>query len=123
MSLDEVVADAGAGYGSSPAEISKVDISKDVQEEIVSFLWDRVAGLLADEGVRPELVRGRRDRRAARHHRRARRAHLLRALSQEEDFDALLTLYKRAANLGVQAEAGAVADPTRFTDPHEAPPL
>ena len=120
LSLDDVVADAGAGYGSSPAEISKVDISKGVQEEIVSFLWDRVAGLLADEGVRPELVRAA-VADAPPVITAARRAHLLRALSQEEDFDALLTLYKRAANLGVQAEAGAVADPTRFTDPHEAP--
>ena len=120
LSLDEVVADAGAGYGSSPAETSKVDISKGVQEEVVSFLRDRVAGLLSDEGVRPELVKAA-VADAPPVITAARRAHLLRALSREEDFDALLTLYKRAANLGVQADAGAVVNPARFTDPHEAP--
>ena len=126
LSLDEVVADAGAGYGSSPANIpvdvnkNKVVINETVQEEVVSFLWDRVAGLLADEGVRPELVKAA-VAAAPPVITAARRAHLLRALSQEEDFEALLTLYRRAANLGVQADAGAVVDPTRFTDPHEAP--
>ena len=115
LSLDEVVEEAGAGYGSS-----RVNVDRTVKEEVVAFLWDRVAGLLSDEGVRTELVRaavgGAPPVITA-----ARRAHLLRALSQEEDFGALLTLYKRAANLAAQAEPGVTVDPTRFTDTHEPP--
>ena len=114
ISLDEVVEEVGAGYGSS-----HVNVARTVKEEVVTFLWDRVAGLLTDENVRTELVRaavgGAPPVITA-----ARRAHLLRALNQEEDFPALLTLYKRAANLAAQAEPGATVRPERFTDPHES---
>lgn len=88
--------------------------------DVERYLWDRVAGLLAEESLPPMVVR------AAVHGSRsvvgaARRAHLLHALVEVPAFGDLLTLHKRAANLARQAPVGARVKPGLFRDPVEAP--
>lgn len=97
----------------------KVAVSEVVLQEAEQFIWDRVAGLLGEEGIRIEVLR------AAMADRppvitAARRAHLLSALSREAEFAALLTVYKRAANLAKEADATKL-DPTRLEADYEAP--
>ena len=105
---------AAQGYGSDR------EISEEVQADVIDFLWDRVAGLLADEGIRTQFIRA-----AAADNppviTAARRCHLLRTLSQEEEFETLLTLYKRAANLAKELDEPAEVKPKRFEDAQEAP--
>ena len=97
-----------------------IEIGEDVLESVERYIWDRVASLLAEEGVGVHMVRaacgdGPPVITAAR------RAHLLVDLSQEEEFAQLLALYKRAANLGAHAPEDAAIDTDLFRDPHEAP--
>jgi glycyl-tRNA synthetase beta chain len=91
-----------------------------VVDEVTGFVWDRVAALLAEEGVGVRTVRaataGRPSVVLA-----ARRAHLLRALAGTEAFAELLTLYKRAANLAENASEGGAPDPSLFEAEQEAP--
>ena len=102
------------GYG------SKREISQEVQAEVIDFLWDRVAGLLSEEGIGTQFIRA-----AAADNppviTASRRCHLLRTLSKEEEFETLLTLYKRAANLAKELDEPTEVKPKRFEDPHEAP--
>ncbi len=88
--------------------------------EVERFLWERVAGLLTEEGLSPRVVRA-----AVRGSRSVigagRRAHLLRALLPLPGFADLLTLHKRAANLGKQAQADLAVRPALFRDAVEAP--
>ena len=99
---------------------TKVEVDAAAAEEVEDFLWDRVAGLLAEEGVPVSMVR------AACQDRppvitAARRAHLLVTLAQHEEFPQLMTLYKRAANLASRAPGDAAVDTELFADPHEPP--
>lgn len=121
---------ARLAHAAAAAYSGEVVPGLETQQEAVSFLWDRVAALLSDEGVPVQVVR------AATADgppvvTAARRAHLLAALTAQEEFPALAELYKRAANLAGAEEArqtGAgtrkpVVDPGLFEDPHEAPLL
>lgn len=115
LSLSAVLATASSGYSGGV-----VTIEDDVRGQAASFVWDRVASLLADEGIGVTTVRaatsGDPSVILA-----ARRAHLLAALSGTEAFDELLMLYKRAANLSDAAPEGAEADPDYFDAPQEGP--
>ncbi len=115
LELHDVVAAAAQGYASSGTEVTA-----DVQQSVVDFVWDRVGALLAEEGIDVRLVRA-----AVSDHppviTAARRSHLLAALSREDEFGDLLTLYKRAANLAKEAETDAQVDPERFDSEYEAP--
>ena len=110
-----LVADAAESF-----EGSKVDVSSEARDEVEAFVWDRVATLLADEGVAVATVRAALAPRssivAA-----ARRAHVLTALENDDGFADLHELYRRAANLASKAPDDAEIDPTLFEDPHEAP--
>lgn len=114
VSLRDLVSMVAEGYGDS-----EVDVSDDVRQEVETFVWDRVASLLADEGVGVTAVRaataGTPPVVLA-----ARRAHLLTALAASPAFEALQALYKRAANLGSQAPSGVAPDPSRFAEEQEA---
>jgi len=104
---------AAQGFG------SKVVVNEAVLQEAEQFIWDRVAGLLGEEGIRIEVLR------AAMADRppvitAARRAHLLATLSREAEFAALLAVYKRAANLAKEADATKL-DPARLEADYEAP--
>ncbi len=94
--------------------------SEETLAEVERFLWDRVAGLLAEEGLPGRVVRaavqGSRSVIGA-----GRRAHLLQALLPLPGFADLLTLHKRAANLAKQAQGGVGVRPGLFRDPVEAP--
>ena len=106
LPLPRLIEAAGAAYADGP-----VEVTADTAAAVEAFVWDRVAGLLHDEGPTTNEVRaatvGSRSVIAA-----ARRAHLLRALAADERpeareaFAGLLALYKRAANLAEKAEAG-----------------
>lgn len=114
--LGDLVRTAAAGL----AEAKKPPLTDAVLEEVEAFIWDRVTGLLENEGVRPALTRaviadGPPVITAAR------RAHLLRALSSDPEFAQLLQLYKRAANLAKQLPDEVEIDPQRFSSPYEAP--
>jgi glycyl-tRNA synthetase beta chain len=88
-------------------------------EEVVAFVWDRVAALLAEEGLGTPTVRaavlGSRAVIGA-----ARRGHLLQALAGQPAFAEMLALYKRAANLAERAPRGSEVDPKLFAEPIEA---
>jgi len=115
LPLREVLATAASGYEGGP-----VDIDEGVLDDTTRFVWDRVASLLAEEGIGVKTVRaataGEPSVASA-----ARRAHLLRALAAGDAFPELLTLYKRAANLAEKAPEGVAPDPDRFEAPQEAP--
>ncbi len=107
LPLARLIEAAAAAYADGP-----VEVTADTATAVEAFVWDRVAGLLHDEGPTTNEVR------AATHGSRsviaaARRAHLLRALAADERpeareaFAGLLALYKRAANLAEKAEPGA----------------
>ena len=105
-----------AVQGYAPAR----EISEEVQAEVIDFLWDRVAGLLAEEGIRTQFIRA-----AAADNppviTAARRCHLLRTLSHEEEFETLLTLYKRAANLARELDETTDINTSRFESEYEQP--
>ena len=114
VALDALVTAAAEGYqdGSVAVDAATVD-------EVVAFVWDRVAGLLAEEGLGTPTVRaavaGSRAVVAA-----ARRGHLLHALAGQPAFGEMLALYKRAANLAERAPRGVEPDPKLFVEPIEA---
>lgn len=111
--LDDLAAAAATGYEGGPVAVSDATMA-----EVVAFVWDRVAALLAEEGMATPTVRaavqGSRAVVAA-----ARRAHLLRALATQPAFGEMLVLYKRAANLAENAASGTEVDPQRFVEPAE----
>lgn len=112
--LRDLLTAAAESYGGS-----KIPVSEATLEEAEQFIWDRVVGLLGEEGIRIEAIR------AAVADRppvitAARRAHLLTALSHEAEFAALMTLYKRAANLAKEADDTPL-DPGRLAADYEAP--
>ena len=80
-----------------------VRVDEEAQQKVIDFIWERVRNLLSEESIRPALVS------AAIADRppiilAARRSHLLEALSKQEDFNDLLSLYKRAANITADVE-------------------
>jgi glycyl-tRNA synthetase beta chain len=105
---------AASGYDGGVA------VDAGVTSDVDAFVWDRVAALLAEERVPTPVIRaavdGSRSVIGA-----ARRAHLLQALTAREGFADLMTLYKRAANLGRQAPEGATVRSSSFRDEAEAP--
>lgn len=114
VKLDQIVRAAATAYdGSAPA------VTEETIGSVVAFIWDRVAGLLELEGVPTALVRAV-TADAPPVVTASRRAHLLRALSQEGDFTQLLQLYKRAANLAKQSQETEI-NPKRFDSPFERP--
>jgi glycyl-tRNA synthetase beta chain len=120
LPLARLIEATGEAYADGP-----VAVTDDLAAEVEAFVWDRVAGLLHEEGPTTNEVRaataGSRSVIAA-----ARRAHLLRALAADERpeareaFEGLLALYKRAANLAEKADPGATAPaPEAFGEPAE----
>ncbi len=111
--LGKVVEAVAGSFGAPRADA-------DVMAAVETYLWDRVAGLLADEDVPAMVVRaavqGSRSVIGA-----ARRAHLLQALVALPGFADLLTLHKRAANLAKQVDEAVNVRPGLFRDPVEAP--
>lgn len=115
LPLGQLLSTVATGYREGP-----VEPDADTLASLESFVWDRVAALLGEEGVGVRTVRavtadGPSVVRAAR------RAHLLTALSGTEAFDELLALYKRAANLAENAPEGVEPDPGLFEAPQEGP--
>jgi len=110
VALDELVAGAALGYADG-----SVAVDAGVADEVTAFVWDRVAALLADEGLPTPTIRaavaGSRSVVAA-----ARRGHLLQALAGLPAFAEMLTLYKRAANLAELAVPGAEVDAALFRE-------
>lgn len=95
-------------------------VTKETVTGVVTFIWDRVTGLLELEGVPGALVRAvTADTPPV--ITASRRAHLLKALSLESEFESLLQLYKRAANLAKQLEGETEINPKRFSSPFEQP--
>jgi len=105
---------------SAPFDGSAVEVDAGVQAAVAAFVWDRVASLLAEEGIGVTTVRAA-TADAPSVVLAARRAHLLDALAGTEAFAELFTLYKRAANLADAAPEGAEADPELFDAPQEGP--
>jgi glycyl-tRNA synthetase beta chain len=106
--LESLIGDAAQGYAAGPVD------ARAAAADVAAFVWDRLAATLAEEGIATNTIRaaiaGSRSVVAA-----ARRAHLLRDLTELPSFATLLTLYKRAANLAEQAVAVDV-DPAAFVD-------
>ncbi len=113
VKIDSLLAEAVQSYASS-----KVEVGSTVEEELREFIWDRVTGLLAEEGINITLVRA-----AVADNPpiilAVQRSHLLKALSGEEDFENLLILYKRAANLAKEAEDETKVDAKHFDTEYE----
>lgn len=115
VKLGEIVEAVASAYeGGTPA------VTKETVGAVVAFIWDRVAGLLEQEGVPTTLVRAV-TADAPPVITASRRAHLLKALSREPEFEQLLQLYKRAANLAKQLSQETEINPKRFDSPYEAP--
>ena len=115
LSLGELLHTVALGWSDGP-----VRPDADTFASLESFVWDRVASLLAEEGVNVRTVRAATaDGPAVAT--AARRAHLLRALAGTDAFDELMALYKRAANLAQEAPVGVQPNPDLFEAPQEAP--
>lgn len=113
--LGDIVGAAANAYAGG-----KLTVEETTLKQVVSFIWDRVAGLLELEGVPVPLVRAvSADNPSV--ITAARRAHLLQALSQEDEFESLLQLYKRATNLAKQLDKRVEINPKRFDSPFELP--
>jgi glycyl-tRNA synthetase beta chain len=109
LSLSELAAMAAQSY------TGNVSASEEAQKTLVSFLWDRVQNLLSEEDIRVELVR------AATSDdpsiiTATQRCHLLQTLSENSEFPALMTLYRRATTLANQAPEKAKVDAKLFND-------
>jgi glycyl-tRNA synthetase beta chain len=111
----ELLAAAAGAYGDS-----KVTVDEQVLADVERFVWDRAASLLAEEGLSVHVVRAA-SADAPPVITAARRGHLLRALGAEREFPALMTLYKRAANLSEKAPQELEIDPELFQVGEEAP--
>ncbi len=115
VKLDTLVQTAASAYDGG-----KTTVSDETVQGVVAFIWDRVTGLLEQEGVPAPLVRAvTADNPAV--ITAARRAYLLQALSRESEFESLLQLYKRATNLAKQLDKKTEVNPKRFDSPYESP--
>jgi glycyl-tRNA synthetase beta chain len=92
-----------------------VKATEETQQGLASFLWDRVQSLLSDESIRVELVRAATSDNPA-IITATQRCHLLQTLSENPDFPALMTLYRRATTLANQAPEKAKVDAKLFND-------
>jgi glycyl-tRNA synthetase beta chain len=92
-----------------------VTANEEAQKTLTSFLWDRVQSLLAEEDIRVELVRAATSDNPA-IITATQRCHLLQTLSENPEFPALMTLYRRATTLANQAPEKAKADVRLFND-------
>ena len=115
VGLGELVSAAATAY-----EGDALAVKGETVTNVTAFIWDRVAGLLEQEGVPNTLVRAV-TADAPPVITASRRAHLLKALSQEAEFESLLQLYKRAANLAKQLDSETEINAKRFSSPFEAP--
>jgi glycyl-tRNA synthetase beta chain len=109
LPLSEFVATASNSY------TGNVKATEESQQALVSFLWDRVQSLLSEEGIRVELVRAATSDNPA-IITATQRCHLLQTLSENPDFPALMTLYRRATTLANQAPEKTTVDPKLFND-------
>jgi glycyl-tRNA synthetase beta chain len=107
--LSRFVATASKSYTGT------VKASEESQHALVDFLWDRVQSLLAEEGIRVELVRAARSDNPALIT-ASQRCHLLQTLSENPDFPTLMTLYRRATTLANQAPEKTNPDPKLFNE-------
>ncbi len=115
VGLSSIVSAAATAYeGDTPA------VTEETVANVTAFVWDRVAGLLEQEGVPQALVRAV-TADAPPVITASRRAHLLETLSREAEFESLLQLYKRAANLAKQLGGETEINPKRFSSPFEQP--
>jgi len=115
LPLPDLVLEAAA-----PHRAAGVEIPKDVEDDVVRFLWDRVASLLAEQGMTVQVVRAA-VQGSSNVVDAARRAYLLRALMVHEEFPALMALHKRAANLARQEKRRHNVKPGLFRNEYEAP--
>ena len=115
VELGEIVRAAASAY-----ENSAVTVTPETVLNVTAFIWDRAAGLLELEGVPGALVRAvTADTPPV--ITASRRAHLLKTLSREAEFEQLLQLYKRAANLARKLDAETEINSGRFDSPYEMP--
>ncbi len=115
VGLGEVVRAAASAY-----EDGDLSVTAETVSNVTAFVWDRAAGLLELEGVPATLVRAV-TADTPPMITASRRAHLLKALSREVEFESLLQLYKRAANLARKLDAETEINPKRFDSPFERP--
>jgi glycyl-tRNA synthetase beta chain len=109
VSVSELVDLAAKSY------TGNVSANEEAQKNLTSFLWDRVQSLLSEEDIRVELVRaGTSDDPAI--ITATQRCHLLQTLSENPEFPALMTLYRRATTLANQAPEKAKVDAKLFND-------
>ncbi len=109
ISLSDLVATASKSF------TGNVTANEEAQQTLVGFLWDRVQSLLAEENIRVELVRAATSDNPA-IITATQRCHLLQTLSENPDFPALMTLYRRATTLANQAPEKAKVDAKLFND-------
>jgi glycyl-tRNA synthetase beta chain len=112
LSLAELISLASKSF------IGNVKASEEIQQQLGSFLWDRVQNLLADEGIRIELVRAATSDNPA-IITATQRCHLLQTLSENPEFPALMTLYRRATTLANQAPEKASVETKLLNDYEE----
>ncbi len=109
LSLSEFIAIAAQSY------TGNVSANDEAQKTLTGFLWDRVQSLLAEEGIRVELVRAATSDNPS-IITATQRCHLLQTLSDNAEFPALMTLYRRATTLANQAPDKASVDAKLFND-------
>jgi glycyl-tRNA synthetase beta chain len=109
ISVSELVGMAAQSY------TGNVTANEEAQKTLTSFLWDRVQSLLSEEGIRVELVRAATSDNPA-IITATQRCHLLQTLSENPDFPALMTLYRRATTLANQAPEKTKVDAKLFND-------
>lgn len=109
LPLSDFVATASESY------TGNVKATEESQQALTSFLWDRVQSLLSEEGIRVELVRAATSDNPA-IITATQRCHLLQTLSENPEFPALMTLYRRATTLANQAPEKTNVDPKLFND-------
>jgi glycyl-tRNA synthetase beta chain len=107
ISISELIETTSQSYS--------LEVSEEAKSALANFIWDRAQGLLSDESIRVELIR------AATADNPSvltatQRCHLLQALSENSDFPALMTLYRRAATLANQAPEKATVDTKQHND-------
>lgn len=110
-SVPTLVEAAAAAYRGGP-----VAVDAGTLDEVAGFVWDRVAALLDERGLRTQVIRaaveGSHTVLGA-----LRRGALLSRLEETAGFTDLMALYKRAANLAERYEGAVDEDPVDAVDP------
>ena len=114
--LDELMERAFDGYRAQGK-----GVADEALPEAVAFIWERLEGLLLDEGLSFAMVEAALGSSAADIPARASRARAFAALEGRDYFEAVVTAYNRCASLAGKALAGKapVVDPARFREPAE----